>query len=204
LSERRASLHGVNLSADLHRYLQQARDGLVSKLDDLDEFDIRRPMTPSGTNLLGLVKHLTGVELGYLVESAGRPTEIKLPWNEDGSVWDSGDMWAKPDESREYLVDLYKSVWRQSDDSIEQLALDAPATVAWWPEERRETTFGHLLVRVVAETAQHAGHADIIRESIDGRGGRDHDDIGNADWWNTYVRKIQAAADTFRAAGSQS
>jgi hypothetical protein len=194
----------VNLSADLHRYLQQARDGLVSKLDDLDEFDIRRPMTPSGTNLLGLVKHLTGVELGYLVESAGRPTEIKLPWNEDGSVWDSGDMWAKPDESREYLVDLYKSVWRQSDDSIEQLALDAPATVAWWPEERRETTFGHLLVRVVAETAQHAGHADIIRESIDGRGGRDHDDIGNADWWNTYVGKIQAAADTFRAAGSQS
>jgi hypothetical protein len=194
----------VNLSADLHRYLQQARDGLVSKLDDLDEFDIRRPMTPSGTNLLGLVKHLTGVELGYLVESAGRPTEIKLPWNEDGSVWESGDMWAKPDESREYLVDLYKSVWRQSDDSIEQLALDAPATVAWWPEERRETTFGHLLVRVVAETAQHAGHADIIRESIDGRGGRDHDDIGNADWWNTYVGKIQTAADTFRATGSQS
>jgi Protein of unknown function (DUF664) len=194
----------VNLSADLHRYLQQARDGLVSKLDDLDEFDIRRPMTPSGTNLLGLVKHLTGVELGYLVESAGRPTEIKLPWNEDGSVWESGDMWAKPDESREYLVDLYRSVWRQSDESIEQLALDAPATVAWWPEERRETTFGHLLVRVVAETAQHAGHADIIRESIDGRGGRDHDDIGNADWWNTYVGKIQAAADNFRAAGSQS
>ena len=194
----------MNLSADLHRYLQQARDGLVSKLDDLDEFDIRRPMTPSGTNLLGLVKHLTGVELGYLVESAGRPTEIKLPWNEDGSVWESGDMWAKPDESREYLVDLYKSVWRQSDDSIEQLALDAPATVAWWPEERRETTFGHLLVRVVAETAQHAGHADIIRESIDGRGGRDHDDVGNADWWNTYVGKIQTAADTFRATGSQS
>jgi len=194
----------VNLSADLHRYLQQARDGLVSKLDDLDEFDIRRPMTPSGTNLLGLVKHLTGVELGYLVESAGRPTEIKLPWNEDGSVWESGDMWAKPDESREYLVDLYKSVWRQSDDSIEQLALDAPATVAWWPEERRETTFGHLLVRVVAETAQHAGHADIIRESIDGRGGRDHDDVGNADWWNTYVGQIQTAADTFRATGSQS
>ena len=194
----------MNLSADLHRYLQQARDGLVSKLDDLDEFDIRRPMTPSGTNLLGLVKHLTGVELGYLVESAGRPTEIKLPWNEDGSVWESGDMWAKPDESREYLVDLYKSVWRQSDDSIEQLALDAPATVAWWPEERRETTFGHLLVRVVAETAQHAGHADIIRESIDGRGGRDHDDVGNADWWNTYVGQIQTAADTFRATGSQS
>jgi Protein of unknown function (DUF664) len=194
----------VNLSADLHRYLQQARDGLVSKLDDLDEFDIRRPMTPTGTNLLGLVKHLTGVELGYLVESAGRPTEIKLPWNEDGSVWESGDMWAKTDESREYLVDLYRSVWRQSDESIEQLALDAPATVAWWPGERRETTFGHLLVRVVAETAQHAGHADIIRESIDGRGGRDHDDIGNADWWNTYVGKIQAAADNFRAAGSQS
>ena len=73
-----------------------------------------------------------------------------------------------------------------------------PASVSWWPEERRATTFGHLLTRVVAETAQHAGHADIIRETIDGRGGRDHDDIGNAQWWDAYLARIQAAADTFR------
>jgi len=70
--------------------------------------------------------------------------------------------------------------------------------VAWWPAERRATTFGHLLVRVAAETAQHAGHADILREMIDGRGGRDHDEIGDAQWWAAYVGRIQAAADPFR------
>lgn len=70
--------------------------------------------------------------------------------------------------------------------------------MAWWPEERRHTTFGHLLVRVTAETAQHAGHADIIRELIDGSPGRDHDDVGDADWWAAYLAQITRAAEVFR------
>lgn len=98
------------LAGDLHRYLQDARAGLLSKLDGLSEYDIRRPLVPTGTNLLGLVKHVAGIELGYLVESVGREAP-KLPWNEDGSVWESADMWAKPDESREYLADLYRTAW---------------------------------------------------------------------------------------------
>jgi hypothetical protein len=85
-------------------------------------------------------------------------------------------MWAKPDESREYLLDLYRSAWQHSDSSIAQLPLHAPASVPWWPEHKRRTTFGHLLVRVVAETAQHAGHCDIVRELIDGRSGADNPD----------------------------
>jgi len=140
---------------------------------------------------------VAGVELGYLVESVGRPALV-LPWNEDGSVWEGADMWARADESREYLVDLYRSVWTLSDAATAELPLDAPASVAWWPVERRETTFGHLLVRVVAETAQHAGHADILREGLDGQGGRDHDDIGDAASWSAYVARIQQAADEFR------
>jgi hypothetical protein len=190
----------MTLSADLQRYLQQGRDAVVSKLDGLSEYDIRRPVMPSGTNLLGLVKHLASVEHGYLVESPGRSSGLRFPWNDDGSVWESADMWALPSESREYLVELYRSVWRASDESIAELDLSAPATVAWWPEERRNTTFGSLVVRMVAETAQHAGHADIIRETIDGRGGKDHDDIGDAAHWSEYVGKIQAAADTFKDA----
>jgi hypothetical protein len=51
---------------------------------------------------------------------------------------------------------------------------------------------------VVAETAQHAGHADILRETLDGRAGRDHDDQGDAQWWDAYVQGIQAAADVYR------
>jgi len=181
----------------LHRYLSQGREAVLWKLEGVGEYDARRPLTPTGTNLLGLVKHLTGVELGYLVESVGREAPV-LPWNADGSVWEGADMWALASESREYLVDLYRSAWALTDASIASLPLDAPATVAWWPVESRETTFGHLLVRCVAETAQHAGHADILREGLDGQGGRDHDDIGDAATWSAYVARIQQAADEHR------
>jgi hypothetical protein len=121
-----------------------------------------------------------------------------MPWVDDGSVWDGGDMWARPDETREYLVDLYRRAWQHTDESIDQLALDAPATVAWWPEDRRETTFGSLLVRVATETAQHAGHADIIREMVDARPGKDHKDMGDAQWWANYVKQVREAADHHR------
>lgn len=170
---------------------------LLRSLDGVSEYDARRPLTPSGTNLLGLVKHVAGVELGYLVESVGREALV-LPWNEDGSVREGADMWPLARESRKDLVDLYRRVWALSDASIAELRLDAPATVAWWPVGGREATFGHLLVRVVAETAQHAGHADILREGLDGQGGRDHDDLGDAATWSAYVSRIQHAADGFR------
>jgi hypothetical protein len=187
----------AGLKADLHRYLQQGRDGMLRALEGLEEYDVRRPMTPSGTNLLGLVKHLAGVELDYLGAAVGRPGPV-LPWEEDGSIWEGADLWARADQSREYVVDLYRHAWAHSDASLAELPLDAAAAPAWWPAERRNTTFGHLVVRVVAETAQHAGHADILRESIDGRGGPDHDDQGDARWWTDYVARIQAAADVFR------
>jgi hypothetical protein len=186
------------LAADLQFYLQQSRDALLRSLEDLSEYDVRRPVTPSGTNLLGLVKHLVGVEASYLGDCLGRSAPFRLPWVEDGSIWESADMWATAAESRGDLVDLYRAAWRHSDAAIAELPLASPATVSWWPEERRATTFGHLLSRVVAETAQHAGHADIIRETIDGRGGRDQNDIGDAQWWHDYVGRIQAAADAFR------
>ena len=188
----------ATVAADLRHYLQQSRDAPLRALDGLSEYDARRPLTPSGTNLLGLVKHLAGVESSYLGDCVGRPSPLTFPWVEDGSIWDGADMWATADESRDYLLGLYRSVWAHSDASIAEVPLDAPAHVEWWPPERRETTFGHLLARTVAETAQHAGHADILRETIDGRGGRDHDDIGDAAHWSAYVARIQAAADTYR------
>ena len=77
------------------------------------------------------------------------------------------------------------------------LDLAAPGSVAHWPEDRRHTTLGVLLIRMVAETAQHAGHADIIRELIDGTGGPDQDAIDEATW-REYVTQVQAAASTFR------
>ena len=69
--------------ADLHRYLQDAREALLWKLEGLSEYDARRPLVPSGTNLLGLVKHVTGVELGYFGDTFGRPGADQVNWDED-------------------------------------------------------------------------------------------------------------------------
>jgi hypothetical protein len=186
------------INDDLRHYLQQSRDALLRALDGVSEYDGRRPVTPTGTNLLGLVKHLAGIEAGYLGDCVGRPFPVSFPWNDDGSVWESGDMWATPEQSRDYVVGLYREVWGYADAVIAELPPETPAFVEWWPAERQHTTFGHLLCRVVAETAQHAGHAEILRETIDGQAGRDRDLQGDAEWWTAYVGRIQAAADTFR------
>ena len=153
---------------------------------------------PGELHLLGLVKHLASIEFGYLGDCLGRPSPTRLPWVEDGSIWDSADMWATPHESRADLIRLYQSAWRHSDESISQLGLTAPAHVSWWPDQRRDTTSGALLIRVLAETAQHAGHADIVRELIDGQAGQDHHDAGDSQWWASYLTRVQQAADTFQ------
>jgi len=186
-----------DLKDELHRKLQAGRAGLLSKLEDLSEYDLRRPMTPTGTNLLGLVKHLAGVEYTYLGASFNRPSPESIPWIDDGSIWESADMWATPDESSEYLIGLYERACAHGDETIADLDLQTPGRVTHWPEDRRDTTLGVLLIRMVAETAQHAGHADIIRELIDGRAGPDFDAIGDEAWWREYVAGIKAAADSF-------
>ena len=184
----------TGMTADLIRYLQRDREKLVAALEGLGEYDVRRPLTPTGTNLLGLVKHLAGVELGYFGECVGRPRPDQPAWMDEEALDDSADMWATAEETREEIVGLYRAAWAHTAESIAELGPDAPATVPWWSEDRRNTTLGRLLVHVVSETAQHAGHADIIRETIDGRAGRDHDSMGDADWWTAHVARIEAAA----------
>lgn len=187
--------------ADLLRYLRQAREVLVWKLDGLTEYDIRRPMTSTGTNLLGLVKHVASVELGYFGEAFGRSWPEPIPWFAEGAA-PNADMWAAPDESREDIVSFYRRTWSHSDATIETLPLDAVGRVPWWPKENQEVTLHAVLVRMVGETNRHAGHADIIRELIDESAGyrSDSDNLppGDADWWRGYREKLEAAA---RAAG---
>src|SRR4051794_40601050 len=81
------------------RYMQRGRDALVWKLDGLSEYDVRRPLTPTGTNLLGIVKHVASVEAGYLGDTFGRPFPEPLPWFDEGAEANA-DMWATPEESR--------------------------------------------------------------------------------------------------------
>ena len=191
-----------DLKEELHSKLQASRAGLLSKLENLSEYDRRRPMTPTGTNLLGLVKHLAGLEYGYLGESFGYPAPERMSWIDDGSIWQGADMWAKPEESSDYIIGLYQRACAHADRVIAELDLATPGSVAHWPKDRRDTTLGVLLIRMVAETVQHAGHADIIRELIDGKGGPDQDAFDEATW-REYTAQIQAAANTFGSPGAQ-
>lgn len=201
----RAILFGMTGSdgkADLRRYLQVAREALLWKLDGLSEYDVRRPMVPTGTNLLGLVKHGASVEAGYFGETFDRPFEEPLPWYEDGAE-PNADMWATSEESREQIVGLYHRVWAHSDATIEALPLEAIGRVSWWPPDRRQVTLHRILVHMIAETHRHAGHADIIRELIDGavglREGNDNMAPGDREWWNSHRDRLERAA---REAGS--
>ena len=182
--------------ADLHSYLRVAREALLWKLDGLSEYDIRRPMTPTGTNLLGLVKHVAGVEIGYFGDTFGRPFDQPLPWSEDEP---NSDMWAAAGESREQITGLYRRAHAHADATINELALDAIGHVPWWPGERSEVTLHQILVHVIAETDRHAGHADIVRELVDGaaglRAGNDNLPPGtDAAWWQTYREQLERVA----------
>ncbi|MHC5905003.1 DinB family protein [Streptomyces sp. S6] len=186
--------------ADLLRYLQEARDSLLWKLEGLSEYDVRRPLTPTGTNLLGLVKHCAGIELGYFGDVFGRPyfTEDPPPWWYTLDPEQNADMWATPDESRADVVGLYRAAWAHTGETVAALPLDSTGLVPWWPQERRATTLHHLLARVSADTNRHAGHADIVRELLDGSAGYAPDKSnladGEASWWEGYRDRLERAA----------
>ncbi|WP_158890948.1 DinB family protein [Amycolatopsis anabasis] len=181
----------------LHRYLQIARDALLWKLDGLSEYDIRRPLTPTGTNLLGLIKHVASCELGYFGDTFGRPSGESLPWFADDAE-PNADMWATADESRAEIVGLYHRAWAHSDATIEALALDSPGRVPHWPADRNEVTLHRILIHMIAETHRHAGHADIVRELIDGAAGlrQDSDNLppGDREWWADYRHRLERVA----------
>ncbi len=149
----------------LLRYLGKERGALLATLDGLDDRQVRWPLTPSGTNLLGIVKHTASVSLGYFGETFGRDHGQALPWfDEDAEL--NADMWATADESREQIVALYEESARQADATIEALELDSPGRVPWWRPEKADVTLGQIIVHMIAETAHHAGHADIVRELL--------------------------------------
>ncbi|MCM3845522.1 DinB family protein [Pseudonocardia sp. DR1-2] len=161
---------GPDLKADLHGYLRVARAAVVWKLDGLSEYDVRRPLVATGTNLLGIVKHLATVEWGHFGAAFGRPDPLSLPWTSDTAEPDA-DMWAAENESREELLDLYHQVCAASDAVIDDHGLHAIGHVPWWPEPARTVTLQHILIHTIAEAHRHAGHSDIVRELVDGTAG---------------------------------
>jgi len=179
----------------LVKYLQTARDGIVWKVEGLSDYDARRPLTPTGTNLLGLVKHLASIELGYFGDTFGRPSGIATPWIEEDAD-QNDDLHLKADESREWVLGLYRTAWDHAAVTFEECDLDTEGRVPWWPEGRNRVTLHQILVHMVAETHRHAGHADIVRETIDGAAGRMPGDPNmDAGYdWPAYVAKVEQEA----------
>ena len=189
--------NGYDPKRELHGYFKAARKALLWKLDGLSEYDVRRPMVRTGTNLLGIVKHVGLVTIGYFGDTFGRPFDDPVEWIDHDSE-PNADLFARASESREQIVDLYHRAGEHAAATVEALPLDAVGRVPWWPADRAEVTLHHILVRTTAETNRHAGHADIVRELIDGKRGNhpgqemlpSEDDA----WWQAYRDRVEQAA----------
>ncbi|OZC31402.1 hypothetical protein CJJ17_07910 [Gordonia polyisoprenivorans] len=180
----------------LVKYLQELRDTVLWKLDGLDEYDLRRPLTPTGTSLLGMVKHLADDEFSYFGEAFGRPV-TDLPWIEGRDSGDQADMFARADESVADIVGWYRSSWEHAAQILATRDLDAPGVVTWWTHQ--SVTLGRILLHMAVETARHVGQMDILRESVDGAVGlyADNTNIAPVDH-AAHRARVQAIADGFR------
>lgn len=187
--------------AVLHHYLRQSRHALVWKLDCLDERQARMPRTPTGTNLLGAVKHCLNVEAGYFGPTFGRdfPSPEELVPMDAFYVDPQVDWYATADETKDGLVDLYRRVWAFADQTITDLPLDAPGRVPWWGPSQQDVTLQRIMVHVIYDLSRHAGHLDILREQHDGATGwqPDRSNVPDGYDWSAYVAKLTALADQF-------
>jgi hypothetical protein len=181
----------------LHDDLTKVREAVIWKTEGLSEYDVRRPLTHTGTNLLGLIKHLSVGEAWYFGRVFARPFEPHLPWWDDDAP-EGADMWVTASESRQEILETYRAAITHADETIRSLDMDAPGHVPWW--SRPDVTLHEVLVHVLTETARHAGHADILREQLDRQTGIRADNLNQEPhddrWWAEYRSQIESAAQT--------
>jgi hypothetical protein len=184
----------------LHNALREVRSVMLWKIEGrLSEYDIRRPLTATGTNLLGLVKHLSNTEARYFGDIFHRPFPERLPWWDDNAEFEA-DKWVTPDETRADIVDRYRKACAHADVTIDALDLDTAGHVPWWP--RPNVKLFNVIVHVLTETNRHAGHADILREQIDGAVGTSPGSAARSDldtaFWAAHRARIETAALALR------
>jgi hypothetical protein len=149
-------------------YLGAQRRHVLGILEGLDEDALRRSVQPSGWSCLGLVRHLAiDVEQFWFAGTvAAEPAVIERATTGPDDGWQVG-----PEVSGESVLELYREQCRRSDEIITGTSLDAAP--AWWPEEMfgswRMDDLREVVLHVLAETATHAGHLDVVREQMDGR-----------------------------------
>lgn len=189
-----------DLKDHLHEHLRRQRDSLLLKVDGLPERELRLPRTPTGTNLLGIVKHCLNCEYGYFGPTFGRTmSDTALIADEQYDADPQADFYATESETAAGIVALYRRVQEFADQTIADLPLDAVGRVPWWSPDRGRPTLGQLLSYVSLDLARHAGHADILREQIDGAVGwwGPGDNVPAGYDWAAYVAKLAGIADRF-------
>jgi Protein of unknown function (DUF664) len=187
--------------AVLKNYLQGARDTLIWKLDGLSERDQRLPRTPTGLNLLGIVKHALHTEVWYFGPTFGREWRTPEELVSSGDPDPQADWYATGQESAPHVIDLYRRVQAFADEAIDALPLDAIGHVAHWGGA--EVTLHQVMVHTIVDLQRHAGHADIVRELIDGSAGllRDVSNLPLDMDWLAYTAKLTAIAEQFELNG---
>ena len=176
--------HLLDAKAALQHYLQEARDALLWKLEGLGERDLRLPRTPTGTNLLGIVRHVANVEIDYFGPTFGRewphPDHPLRVGDEAADADPQADWWVPADVSAAEVAEFYRDVWAFSDTTIADLSL------------------ARTIVHVIYDTTRHAGHADILREGIDGAAGMGASSTNLPDVdWSAYTARLTALAEAF-------
>ena len=178
--------------ADLVRYLDQLREAWLWKLEGVDDLDVRRPLTPTGTNLLGLTKHVAACAAEYFGLVFDRPYPGEVPLSDDDPLI---DLWCPAEESRADVLELWDRAWEHAASTIETLPLDAPGRVPWWGD-RGEVTLHQILVHMNVELARHAGQVDVLREGLDGFAGLRPgvENMPDGTDWPAHVARVDQAA----------
>ncbi|HLN42037.1 MAG TPA: DinB family protein [Acidimicrobiales bacterium] len=142
----------------LRALLQYQRDSLVRKASGVDEAAARRSLVGSGTTMLWLIKHVARAE-SLWIQRRFAGEELNLP-----------DDTVHPDDTLAAALEAYRTTWTRTDsivasassldESCRDVGDEAPVNLRW------------VLMHLLEETARHAGHADILRELIDGSTGR--------------------------------
>jgi uncharacterized damage-inducible protein DinB len=145
-------------------FLDHYRRTLLEICEGLSEDQLRRPMVPSGTSLLGMVKHLAYTERGWFQEAVANE-RFDYPFDTDDP---GADFRIEEGESAEDIFDLYRHACERSRRALEAASLD---DMVENPDRSADYNVRWFVVHMIEETARHAGHADIIRELLDGKTG---------------------------------
>ena len=145
-------------------YLAQQRDAFRIVVHGLDEEQLRATPTKSALSLAGLVRHVAFTERHWMTNVVGQA---------GGGEEDAyADSFAVGDATIGELLAEYEIVAKETEAMVGQLGLEHPVPVPrnapWFPKDVDSWTVRWVLLHLIEETARHAGHADIIRESIDG------------------------------------